>query len=59
MHFCHVPSPDAGCAATLGAARKAGLHLSCGHDDAALATTDCILDNIGAQGIQSDHWLQT
>ncbi|CAL5228383.1 g11506 [Coccomyxa viridis] len=32
---------------TLGAARKAGLHLSCGHDDRALSTAECILDNIG------------
>ncbi len=32
---------------TLGAARKAGLHLSCGHDDKALSTAECILDNIG------------
>ena len=34
---------------TLGAARKAGLHLSCGHDDRALSTAECILDNIGKQ----------
>lgn len=34
-------------AATYGAAKRAGLHLSCGHDDAALTTTDCILDNVG------------
>ena len=55
MYFCHVLSPDACYAATLGAARKAGLHLSCGHDDAALATIDCILDNIGAQAAQINH----
>lgn len=34
---------------TLGAARKAGLHLACGHDDKALAPTDCILSNVGVQ----------
>lgn len=32
---------------TLGAARKAGLHLACGHDDQALPPTDCILSNVG------------
>ncbi len=36
-------------AATYGAAKRAGLHLSCGHDDAALTTTNCILDNVGKQ----------
>ena len=40
---------DCCCADTLGAARKAGLHLSCGHDDKALSTAECILDNIGTK----------
>ena len=39
---------------TLGAARKAGLHLACGHDDKALAPTDCILSNVGVQHLPTD-----
>ncbi|BDA48221.1 rRNA-processing protein UTP23 homolog [Coccomyxa sp. Obi] len=38
--------------ATYGAAKRAGMHLSCGHDDAALTTTDCILDNVGKDNPQ-------
>ena len=38
---------------THGAARKAGLHLACGHDDKALPPSDCILSNIGADSAAS------
>lgn len=40
-------STDAG-ADTLGAARKAGLHLNCNHDDCPLSAADCLQSCVGA-----------
>jgi hypothetical protein len=42
----HVGETD-----THGAARKAGLHLACGHDDKALPPSDCILSNVGGTAL--------
>lgn len=40
-------STDTG-ADTLGAARKAGLHLNCNHDDSPLSAADCLQSCVGA-----------
>ena len=33
---------------TLGAARKAGLHLNCGHDDSPQSAAECLQSCVGA-----------
>ena len=47
-------STDVG-ADTLGAARKAGLHLNCNHDDSPLSATDCLQSCVGAPFFCSAH----
>ena len=47
-------STDAG-ADTLGAARKAGLHLNCNHDDCPLSAADCLQSCVGAPLICCAH----